>query len=45
LHWIPQAGREGFIVLNHSLTDVDKDGAFHSTGADIAMKFNYTWRF
>ena len=45
MHWIPQAGREGFIVLNHSLSDVDKNDVFHSTGADIAVKFNYTWRF
>ncbi len=45
LHWIPQAGREGFIVLNHSLEDIDKNDVFHSTGADIAVKFNYTWRF
>lgn len=45
LHWIPQAGREGFIVLNHSLSDRDKNDAFHSTSADVTLKFNYTWRF
>ena len=45
LHWIPEASREGFIVLNHSLADTDKDGSFRSTSADIAIKFNYTWRF
>jgi Carbohydrate family 9 binding domain-like/Domain of unknown function (DUF5916) len=45
LHWIPAAGREGFIVLNHSLEDRDKDGSFHSTNADITIKFSYTWRF
>jgi hypothetical protein len=45
LHWIPQAGREGFIVLNHSLSDADKDGTFHSTSVDASIKFSYTFRF
>ncbi len=45
LHWIPQAGREGFIVLNHALSDADKDGTFLSTNADMSVKFSYTWRF
>jgi hypothetical protein len=45
LHWVPQAGREGFIVFNHGLADRDKNDSFHSTNADMAIKFNYTWRF
>jgi Carbohydrate family 9 binding domain-like/Domain of unknown function (DUF5916) len=45
LHWIPQAGREGYIVFNHSLADPDKKGSFHSTEADFTVKFNYTFRF
>lgn len=45
LHWIPQAGQEGFIVLNHGLADRDKNDSFHSTNADMTIKFNYTWRF
>jgi hypothetical protein len=45
LHWIPVAGREGFIVLNHNVADRDKNGSFHSTSADVALKFSYTWRF
>lgn len=45
LHWIPRAGREGFIVLNHNLTDFDKNDSFHSTNADVSIKFSYTWRF
>jgi len=44
LHWIPRAGREGFIVLNHNLADPEKDNSFESTSADIAVKFSYTWR-
>jgi hypothetical protein len=45
LHWIPQAGREGFIVLNHNLADRDKNDSFHSTNADMSIKFSYTLRF
>jgi hypothetical protein len=45
LHWIPEAGREGFIVLNHNLADADKNDSFHSTSADMTVKFSYTWRF
>jgi hypothetical protein len=45
LQWIPKAGREGFIVLNHNLQDYDKDGAFHSALSDLNVKFSYTFRF
>lgn len=45
LHWIPQAGREGFIVFNRNLSDVDRDDSFTPVSADVAMKFSYTWRF
>jgi hypothetical protein len=45
LHWIPQAGREGFIVLNRNLSDVDRDDSFAPVSADLAVKFSYTWRF
>jgi hypothetical protein len=45
LHWIPEAGREGFIVFNHNLADPEKNDSFHSTNADISVKFSYTWRF
>jgi hypothetical protein len=45
LQWIPKAGREGFIVLNHNLEDLDKDGTFHSQLADLNVKFSYTFRF
>jgi hypothetical protein len=44
LHWIPQAGREGFIVFNHALVDSDRNDSFHSTSADPSVKFSYTWR-
>jgi hypothetical protein len=45
LHWIPQAGREGFIVFNHGMSDADRNDSFHSMNADVAVKFNYTFRF
>ncbi len=45
LHWIPEAGREGYIVINHALDDRDKNSSFHSANADVALKFNYTWRY
>ena len=45
LHWIPQAGREAFIVLNHNLEDIDSDDSFHSSLSDLSLKFSYTFRF
>jgi hypothetical protein len=45
LHWIPQAGREGFVVLNRNLSDIDRDDSFVPAAADVAVKFSYTWRF
>jgi hypothetical protein len=45
LHWIPRAGREGFIVFNHNVADPDKNDSFHSSSADLSVKFSYTWRF
>jgi hypothetical protein len=45
IHWIPQAGREAFLVLNHNLQDFDRDNRFHSAYSETAVKFNYTFRF
>ncbi len=45
LHWIPEAGREAFIVLNHNLDDRDRNNSFRSQIADISLKFSYTFRF
>jgi hypothetical protein len=44
-HWIPEAGREAFIVLNHNVEDFDLDNRYHSALADLSVKFNYTFRF
>jgi hypothetical protein len=45
LHWVPQAGREGFVVLNHNLEDLDRDNEFHSSFSEATVKFGYTFRF
>ncbi len=45
LHWIPEAGREGFIVVNHDLEDRDLDNRFASAFVEAAVKFSYTFRF
>jgi hypothetical protein len=43
LHWIPEAGRELFFVINHNLLD-DVDG-FRSIASDVTLSINYTFRF
>ena len=45
LHWIPEAGRQAFLVLNYGLLDPDKDNVFESYRADLSLKFSYTIRF
>lgn len=45
LQWIPEAGQEGFIVLNYALEDRDKDNTFRSASSDISIKFKYTFRY
>jgi hypothetical protein len=45
LHWIPEAGRELFIVLNHNLEDFDGDGVNHSDTADFTIKYRHTFRY
>jgi hypothetical protein len=45
LHWIPEAGRELFIVLNHNLEDFDRDGRNHSDFADFTIKYRHTLRY
>lgn len=45
LHWIPQAGREAFLVLNHNMLDIDGNRTFRSDSAELSAKINYTFRF
>ncbi len=45
VHWIPQAGREAFLVLNHTLQDLDRDNRFHTAFSEATVKFSYTFRY
>ncbi|HEY9182008.1 MAG TPA: hypothetical protein VIQ99_02340, partial [Gammaproteobacteria bacterium] len=47
LHWIPEAGREAYLVLNHNLEDspTDVDDRFRSSTSEAVAKFAYTFRF
>ena len=45
LHWVPQAGRDFYLVLNHDLQVLDENGTFHSSRADLTAKASYTFRF
>jgi hypothetical protein len=45
LHWVPEAGREAYLVLNHNLEDYDLDNRFHSSMSEAVAKFGYTFRF
>jgi hypothetical protein len=44
LHWIPQAGREGYIVFDHLLSD-SGNGHFSPLTSNATIKFSYTFRF
>jgi hypothetical protein len=43
IHWVPEAGREMFFVINHNL--IEGTDGFQSAQSDITLKFNYTFRF
>jgi hypothetical protein len=45
LVWIPTAGQEALIVLNHSLEDRDRNNSFQSELNDVTIKLGYTFRF
>jgi len=45
LHWIPEAGREVYFVINHNVEDIDRDNHFRSAYSDVTAKINYTFRF
>lgn len=45
LHWVPQAGRNVFLVLNHSYQERLSDMDFHSVSTDLTLKADYTFRF
>jgi hypothetical protein len=45
LHWIPLAGREAYLVINHNLQDFDRNDSFHTSFGEVAIKYSYTFRF
>lgn len=45
LQWVPRAGQEAFIVLNHNVQDTDQDNRFNTAYSDLSVKFRYTFRF
>jgi hypothetical protein len=45
LHWVPQAGRNVYLVLNHNFAERLSDDSFHSTTTDLTLKADYTFRF
>jgi hypothetical protein len=45
LHWIPVAGREAYLVLNHNLQDLDRNNTFHTSFNEVTIKYSYTFRF
>ncbi len=45
LHWVPQAGRNVYLVLNHNYAERLSDDRFHSTTTDVTIKADYTFRF
>ena len=45
VQWIPESGRELFVVLNHAIDDVDRDERFHSRRSEAVVKLGYTLRF
>lgn len=45
LHWVPEAGRQAFVVLNYALADPERDNSFTSVSADLSLRFSYTFRF
>ena len=45
LHWVPQAGRNVYLVLNHNYAERLSDERFHSTTTDVTIKADYTFRF
>jgi hypothetical protein len=49
LHWIPEAGRELFVVLNHNLNEprglLDRGNDLQSDTADFTIKYRHTFRY
>ncbi|HMA10371.1 MAG TPA: hypothetical protein VKO83_00695, partial [Steroidobacteraceae bacterium] len=45
LHYIPKAGQEFNLIVNHASEDIDRDGHFRSLTAEYGARLSYTLRF
>ena len=45
LHWVPEAGRNIYFVINHNFVERLSDSNFHSETTDVTFKIDYTFRF
>jgi hypothetical protein len=45
LHWIPEAGREVYFVINHNLERMNGGSSFNSLSTEAVAKVSYTFRF
>lgn len=45
LRWIPRAGRETVLAINHQFEDFDRDSRFKTQSSDLTLKLSHTFRF
>jgi hypothetical protein len=45
MRWVPLAGRELLLVVNHELSDPLESRDFEASGSEILLKFYYTLRY
>jgi hypothetical protein len=45
LHYIPKAGQEFNLIVNHASEDIDRDGHFRSLSTEYGARLSYTLRF
>jgi hypothetical protein len=45
VHYIPKAGQEFNLILNHASEDIDRDGHFRSLTTEYGARLSYTFRF
>lgn len=45
LHWVPESGRNLYIVLSHNMNRNEIDDRFSTTQTGLTMKLDYTFRF
>lgn len=45
LRWIPSAGREIMLAINHEMAEDMLDNRVHSTASKIALKWKHAFRF